>query len=196
MKSWVTGNISFRANFSIMRNFDCMYCQRNLLTVCEKKKVFWHIFCIGRRVMSGKNLLNTNWFILLVISLMLFALSSSGATNYRKECAICGMWIDQYEHTHHLIVLNDGKTEHFCSFACAAKYIRVNRDHIKTIMAADFITKSLIDANDAYYVKGSNVPGVMSFISMIAFATREQAVAFQAEHGGEIVTFNEALSAR
>lgn len=135
-------------------------------------------------------------FILLVISLMLLALSASGATNHRKECAICGMWIDQYEHTHHLVVLKDGKTEYFCSFACASKYIRDNRDLIRTIRVADFITKSLIDSNDAYYVEGSNIPGVMSSISLVAFATRDRAVAFQAEHGGEIITFNEALSVR
>jgi copper chaperone NosL len=145
-------------------------------------------------VMRGIKYFIKTIFAPAICSVLLFNLIALGATGHRKECTICGMWIDQNEHTHHEAVLTNGEIEYFCSFACAAKYIRMNGDRTRTVMVADFLTKKLIDAEHAYYVEGSDVPGVMSYISLIAFETRERAAAFQAEHGGEIVTFAQALS--
>jgi nitrous oxide reductase accessory protein NosL len=112
----------------------------------------------------------------------------------RLECSICGMWIDQYERTHHVVIMNDGKIKHFCSFACTAKGIEGHEDGIKTIKTADFPTKRLIDANKAYYLEGSDIPAVMSHISRIAFASEDIARKNQEQYGGRIVTFRQALN--
>jgi nitrous oxide reductase accessory protein NosL len=104
------------------------------------------------------------------------------------------MWIDQYEHTKHVVVLHNGKTEYFCSIACASRYIEVNGREIDKIKVADFITKQLVDADHAFYLVDSNIPGVMSYISRIAFSTSKSAEEFREIHGGKIMTFEEALS--
>lgn len=132
----------------------------------------------------------------LVLLLFFYALTSVGADTPRRECAVCGMWIDQYEHTKHVVNLHNGSSEYFCSIACARKYIEVNRREIHKIRVADFITEQLIDADYAFYLVDSNIPGVMSYISMIAFSTSKSAEEFREIHGGKIMTFAELLSAQ
>ena len=60
-------------------------------------------------------------------------------------------------------------------------------------MVADYLTKELIEADSAAYLEGSDIPGVMSYVSRIAFKTKADALAFQKKHGGSIITFQEAL---
>ena len=132
----------------------------------------------------------------VVLVLLFYALTTVGADTRRRECAVCGMWIDQYEHTKHVVNLRGGNTEYFCSIACASKYIDVNGREIYKIKVADFITKQLIDADYAFYLVDSNIPGVMSYISMIAFSTSKSAEEFREIHGGKIMTFEEALSSQ
>lgn len=111
----------------------------------------------------------------------------------RDECVICGMWIDQYMKTRHVVILKNGDRHSFCSFACAAKYYDGHRDNIKEIKAADFLTEKLIDAQKAYYLEGSSVPGVMSYISRIAFEKKTDAEKFRKKKGGKIIGFIQAL---
>ena len=132
----------------------------------------------------------------VVLVLLFYALTTVGADTRRRECTVCGMWIDQYEHTKHVVNLRGGNTEYFCSIACASKYIDVNGREIYKIKVADFITKQLIDADYAFYLVDSNIPGVMSYISMIAFSTSKSAEEFREIHGGKIMTFEEALSSQ
>lgn len=131
-----------------------------------------------------------------VFLLLFYALTSLGADTRRRECAVCGMWIDQYEHTRHVVILHDGNTEYFCSIACASKYIEVNGREIQKIKVADFITRELIEADYAFYLVDSDIPGVMSYISRIAFATSKSAEEFREIHGGKIITFEQALSSQ
>jgi nitrous oxide reductase accessory protein NosL len=111
----------------------------------------------------------------------------------RDECIVCGMWIDQYMKTRHVVVLKDGQLHSFCSFACAAKYYNEHKAEIKEIKAADFQTEKLIDAQTAYYLEGSTVPGVMSYTSRIAFEKKSTAEKFKKKKGGRILDFRQAL---
>ncbi len=132
--------------------------------------------------------------ILIFCSLLVIdVISPNEGVTGRQECSVCGMWIDQYEHTRHLAITKDGKTIHFCNFACAAKGMGLHKDEIKTIKVADFITKSMTDANKAYYLEGSDIPGLTGYISRIAFASQTDAIGFQKRYGGRIVTLREAL---
>jgi nitrous oxide reductase accessory protein NosL len=130
----------------------------------------------------------------VVLLLLFYALTSAVAENQRRECAVCGMWIDQYERTKHVAIMHDGDRAYFCSFACASKYIKVNGPKIHKIKVADFITKQLIDAYNAFYLVDSDIPGVMSHRSMIAFSTSKSAQEFREIHGGRIIAFEGALS--
>jgi nitrous oxide reductase accessory protein NosL len=145
-------------------------------------------------IMQKKILFASGIIVLLFCSLLaidvLFPVE--GVTG-RQECSVCGMWIDQYERTHHVVITKNGKTEHYCSFACAAKGIEIHKGEIEAIKTADFTTKRLIDADKAYYLEGSNIPGVMSYISRIAFASEADAKKFQKQYGGRIVTLKQAL---
>jgi nitrous oxide reductase accessory protein NosL len=103
------------------------------------------------------------------------------------------MYLDQYESTVHVILLNDGTKLETCSLACAAKIYGKEKARVKKILAADFLTAELLDAEQAVYLEGSDIPGVMSYTSRIAFRNRADAVKFQKRHGGKIVTLKDAL---
>jgi copper chaperone NosL len=111
----------------------------------------------------------------------------------RKECAVCGMYIDLYEKTAHVLYFDDGSSKTVCSLSCAAKLINENKGRIEKILVADFLTGKLVDAKGASYLEGSDVPGVMSYTSRIAFQSRTDAKAFQKKHGGSIISFDKAL---
>ncbi len=111
----------------------------------------------------------------------------------RQGCVICGMYLDLYENTRLVILLNDDNTKSTCSIACAAEVINKNRDRIKRVNVADFLTGELFDAYKAYFLEGSDIPGVMTYTSRLAFFSKAQALAFQKKHGGRIITFDQAL---
>jgi nitrous oxide reductase accessory protein NosL len=146
-------------------------------------------------LMQKKIMLASAIIVLIFCSVLVFDVlfPVEGVTG-RQECSICGMWIDQYDRTRHVAIMKDGKAEHYCSFACAAKGIEIHKGDIKALKTADFSTKSLIDADKAYYLEGSNIPGIMSYISRIAFASRAEVQEFQQRYGGSIVTLRQALS--
>jgi copper chaperone NosL len=128
----------------------------------------------------------------LLFCLIIFHQGPAGAGE-RRECSLCGMYLDQYKSTVHAIIFNDGTQLETCSLACAAKIYAKDKAHIKKILVADFLTADLINAEHAVYLEGSDIPGVMSYTSRIAFRNKASAVNFQKKHGGKIVTFKEAL---
>lgn len=111
----------------------------------------------------------------------------------RERCAVCGMYLDLYKRTRFVIYFDDNTSKSTCSLACAAKLIDKNRNKVKDIKAADFVTGELMDARKAFYVEGSNVPGVMSYVGRFAFSSRNKALFFKKKHGGRIVSFDEAV---
>jgi len=103
------------------------------------------------------------------------------------------MYLDLYAATAHEVTLADGTRLGTCSLACVAKLVAREPDRVVRVRVADFLDGGLVDAAGATYLEGSDVPGVMSYTSRIAFRSREEAVVFQKTHGGSIVTFREAL---
>jgi nitrous oxide reductase accessory protein NosL len=64
---------------------------------------------------------------------------------------------------------------------------------LKNPQVVDVESLKLISVNDATYVVGSKVRGTMSRVSKYAFLKKQDAEAFAAKHGGEIMDFNSAL---
>lgn len=113
----------------------------------------------------------------------------------RAECSLCGMWLDEYRHTRHVVALRDGSSHPFCSLPCAAKLLKQKGADVVSIRAADYGTTALVDARKAHYVLGGDVPPVMSATSTAAFGNRAGAEAFRKKHGGRLATFEQALAA-
>ncbi len=128
-----------------------------------------------------------------IISLILFSTLLTPASGGREECFVCGMWIDQYMSTRHEVRLNHGISRSFCSLACTARFRDEHREEIAEIRAADYLSHALTDAEGAYYLEGSDIPGVMSHTSRLAFSRKEEAERFRKKHGGRVITFGEAI---
>jgi len=138
--------------------------------------------------MNAKKTVSMTLLIVLCSAFFLFSYAAE-----REGCVVCGMYLDLYEITRYELRFKDGTSQSTCSLACAAGLIRDNRKKIKTIRVADFLTGKLIDADKALILEGSDIPGVMSYTSRVAFPSREAALSMQKEHGGKIITFDEAL---
>ena len=132
--------------------------------------------------------------LLLAISLVHLGALESQAQDAREDCRICGMWIDQYMHTRHVLTEADGTKVSFCSFTCAAKHLRGHEAGPEQLQVADYLSAELVHVNDAYYLLESDAPPVMSFTSIIAFASKEAAENFQKLHGGKIMKFDEVFT--
>jgi nitrous oxide reductase accessory protein NosL len=111
----------------------------------------------------------------------------------REGCVICGMYLDLYARSRYMISFDDGSTQSTCSLACAAEIINTNKERLRDIKAANYLTGELIDARTAIYLEGSDVPGVMSYTSRLAFASKNEALSFKKKHGGKIISFDDAI---
>ena len=111
----------------------------------------------------------------------------------RESCVICGMYLDLYARTRYVISFEDGSTQSTCSLACAAEIINKNKQRLRDTKVANYVTGELLDARKAVYLEGSDVPGVMSYTSRLAFASRDEALSFKKKHGGRIVSFDDAI---
>ena len=109
-------------------------------------------------------------------------------------CQYCGMDRNKFGTTRMLVEYEKGSKIGVCSIHDAAVDLAQSIGKtIKTIWVADYNSRKLIDAEKATWLLGSDVPGVMSKKSRLAFSDRSQAEAFMKEHGGSIATFDEAI---
>lgn len=120
-------------------------------------------------------------------------------TKYPK-CPYCGMDRQQFNHSRYLVHYQDDLADATCSLHCAALSLALNLDRgPKAIYAADFGAatdpKPLVNVDEASYLIGSKLPGVMTKQSKVAFAAKAAAEATKAEHGGELGDFAAALQA-
>lgn len=116
------------------------------------------------------------------------------------KCPYCGMDRKQFHHSRHLVHYQDDVADATCSLHCAALSLALNLDRVpKAIYAADFGAaadpKPLLNADDATYLIGSKLPGVMTGQSKVAFASQQAAEKAKAEQGGELADFQAALQA-
>jgi len=116
------------------------------------------------------------------------------------KCPYCGMDRKQYNHSRHLIQYSDNLVDGTCSLHCAALSLALNLDRgAKVIYAADYGAaadlKPLVDVQQATYLIGSDIKGVMTRQSKVAFASRQTAQDMLAGHGGQLSDFDAALRA-
>jgi len=114
------------------------------------------------------------------------------------KCPYCGMDRIKWHHSRHLVQYDDDLVDGTCSIHCLAISLSLNIDRMpKAIYVADFgaanAIKPLLVADEATYLIGSKLVGTMSKKSKMAFSSVDAAKVAQAEQGGEIAGFDEAL---
>jgi copper chaperone NosL len=114
------------------------------------------------------------------------------------RCPYCGMGRKKWNHSRHLVHYDDGLADGTCSIHCLAISLSLNLDRgPKVIYAPDFASdaeiKPLVPVDQATYLVGAKLPGTMSKVSKMAFASADAAKAVQAEKGGQLMNFDAAL---
>lgn len=112
---------------------------------------------------------------------------------HNKSCILCGMNLVKFYKTSHIATQNNKKIQ-FCSLHCLTEYLDEGNE-LKNPMVVDVVSLQMIPVLEANYVVGSRVKGTMSKVSKYAFKNLDDAKAFQAKNGGEILDFHGALEA-
>jgi len=123
------------------------------------------------------------------------AVSTAQAAD-REGCKLCGMYIDQYQKTSAVVTGKDGAVHKTCG---GADMLRLVADAggvgaFSSVIVHDWASGKEIAAAEATYVIGSDlVPDMIP--NIIAFADQSAAKGFVAEHGGAVLTLDQALQA-
>jgi copper chaperone NosL len=105
----------------------------------------------------------------------------------KQYCPNCGMDLVKFYKTSHV-----HKDHQYCSIHCLVEDTKGAIPNDAKVV--DTKTLELISVKTAFYVVGSSKPGTMSMKSQYAFGLEADAKAFQAENGGEIVSFEKAYA--
>lgn len=139
------------------------------------------------------------WVVTMLVSALILSAAAGAAAEKDvakiPSCRYCGMDRGRYGSTRMLITYENGALIGTCSIHCAAVDLAQSfGKKIKTIEVADYRSGRLIAAEQAIWVVGAGLPGVMAAKSRLAFAARDDAEAFRKEKGGEIADFDGAVT--
>jgi len=133
-------------------------------------------------------------FIILWLSLLLTPSYDTDAKEEPQWCPLCGMNLKMYHQTSNRLTLLDGTRVQTCSIFCAAQVYEKKPVEVDRWEVVDYETKGWIDARKAHWLVGSDIPGVMTAISKLAFLSVEDVKKYHKKHGGTIGTFDDALN--
>lgn len=116
-----------------------------------------------------------------------------------SRCVICNMDRRKFHYARHLLHYGDGHAQGTCSIHCVAEcMLRERRRGFRAIYAPDYEStaepKVLFEAASATYLIGSDLRGVMTPVSKVAFANRQAALQAKLVYGGEIGSFATAIT--
>ena len=145
------------------------------------------------------------FFVIMIISLCLASCSNNDKTykalqlTNSETCGLCGMIILNYAGPHAQIAWKDGKHTFYCNILEAFPIIldTAQRQRMGEIFVQDFggikwasYSDKWIKAKNAYYVIDSHRLSVMG-ITYVPFKNKNQAIKFQKQFGGQVVSFNQ-----
>lgn len=144
----------------------------------------------------------------LIFGVMLAA----GCSKSPKMCAVCNR--EECKGMSFRVTLESGKVVETCCPRCGLHYLESTHQQARKMEATDFATGNWVDASNAVYVSDSDMHPCAEMQTMrdpqgccmlktydrclpslVAFAAKEQAAAFQKSHGGQIIAF-QAVSAK
>ncbi len=139
---------------------------------------------------------------LILFTALIFVLSLAAAATAQDDvkkypsCKYCGMDREKFAHSRMIIEYADGTVVATCSIHCAAVDLALNIDKTpKAVMAGDYNTKALIDAENATWVLGGTKMGVMTRNAKWAFLQKGDAEKFVSLNGGKLATYDDAMKA-
>lgn len=137
------------------------------------------------------------WFLgLFVLSAWFAPALAFDDVDLHPSCVICGMDRDAFGHSRMLIEFEDGRTFGTCSLRCAAWILQAEKESAaRSVTVADYDTRLLVEAEEAFWAIGGKKPGVMTRIPKWAFRNEEDRDRFLREYGGDRSTYREALEA-
>ena len=113
-----------------------------------------------------------------------------------RSCNVCGMDRKAYGFSRMLIRYADGTEGGVCSLHCAVIELDADKDRaVKVLLVADRDTRTLIDAEKAFWVIGGSQVGVMSIRGKWAFEEQAGAERFIKANGGKFASFDEVMKA-
>ena len=131
----------------------------------------------------------------LICQLLLIApIALADDSRKGESCRVCGMYIEKYLKSAAELVYKDGRKEYTCGVACMLRLVKEagGPSAFESIKVRDWSSGKENAGESAYYVVGSKViPDMLP--NYIAFETKEEAEAFVAKEGGEIISFVQAL---
>jgi nitrous oxide reductase accessory protein NosL len=133
-------------------------------------------------------------FIILWVNFLLTPSFNIEAKEEARWCPLCGMNLKMYHQTSNRLTFSDRTQTQTCSIFCAAQIYEKRPTEIERWEVVDYEIKTFIDVKKAHWLIGSNIPGVMTAVSKIAFASPGDAQKYQKGHGGTIATFDDALN--
>jgi hypothetical protein len=127
-------------------------------------------------------------------------------------CQVCGR--DIPKQTAYRLDTAEGTIKTCCP-TCAMHYVLHHPETVRQALATDFTSGRMIPAANAYYDEGGDVQyctahhppvergpqGVNVRVydrclpTLVAFAAREDAETYRQQHGGRVLTYDEALAA-
>ena len=128
--------------------------------------------------------------LVLVSGLFLFTMVQA---EEQKYCPLCSMNLKMFWKTSHWLTFSDGTRTGYCSIHCASIVYKKRASDIDRWEVADYDTKKIINAYKAHFLIGSDLPGTMTPVSKLAFASLDVAKRYQQKNGGKIGTFDDAL---
>lgn len=116
------------------------------------------------------------------------------------SCGYCGMNRRTFHHSRMLIQYADDMVDPLCSLRCAVNSLSLYLGRIpKAIWVGDNAATTeplpLTNAEQATYLVGSSIRGVMTRRSKVAYSTPDAAARAMATSGGETADFDKTLAA-
>jgi DNA-directed RNA polymerase subunit RPC12/RpoP len=132
---------------------------------------------------------SSRFLALLVSILMIFVMASASFAGAKDVCPKCGKEI-QTQNAKFYVVYEDGKKDSFGCPHCGLS--EVNKGNVKSAKATDFMRGKKIDAEKAFYLKGSEF-GTCCAPYWLSFSSKDEAEKFSKGFGGTVMTYEEAL---
>lgn len=115
-------------------------------------------------------------------------------------CPYCGMDRRYFHKTRMLIKYGNDVPDPLCAIHCAAISLSLNLTLDPKVIyvadnAVDIEPRPLIDAEKATFLVGSDIPGIMTSNSKMAYGSVEAATAAMDRHGGKLMDFQQAIRA-
>jgi len=155
-------------------------------------------------------------FLFLIVSLLAVGASIyflyPGIRSTDGKCKLCAEEI--HKGMGYTLILSGGGKTKTCCPACGLHLHVHDPGNVASAWATDYATGEPIEAAQAFYLEGSNVHhcdpermmrnevgGVYTMDwhrcdpSLVAFGSRQSAAVFQVQHGGRIMSFDEAKEA-